>query len=468
MKYGNSVILASSLGSFLSVVNSTSLLIAIPTIMVDLDTSFFMVLWILISYSLTLTVFSPIFGKYSDRIGRKKLYSSGYIFFFVGSIIAGSSPNSNILVISRAIQGVGGALLFSNSLAIITDTFKAIDLKRAIAINAAVIGFGTAVGPIVGGLLTVLNWRSIFFFNAPIALIGYVVSWRYLKEISREHESRRFDYGGAALFSAFMVLVIVPVSMGPFIGWTDPPIPIMLVLSVVSLLVFAVIEGRTEDSMISTELFRNRIFSYAALSTLLNSVSRYSLIFILILYLQGPAGFSPMITGFLMIPYAGSMGAMSYYSSLLMDHASGKLLQVAGLLLVSVGAFLFTFSISVFNYIPIAILMIVTGLGIGIFYTPNNSALMLSVRPGNRGVAAAIRTLFLNMGSVIGMTMVFTVVASFVSMQTVGDIFLGTLITGIRVPTSAFTEGLVIAFVVSGLFSLIAVPLIVKKARQSS
>jgi EmrB/QacA subfamily drug resistance transporter len=468
MKYGNGVILASSLGSFLSVVNSTSLLIAIPTIMVELNTSFFMVLWILISYSLALTVFSPIFGKYSDRIGRKKLYSSGYIFFFVGSIIAGFSPDSSFLVVSRVIQGVGGALLFSNSLAIITDTFKAIDLKKAIAINAAVIGFGTAIGPIVGGVLTTLNWRAIFFFNAPIALIGFFISWRYLREISRDLVTRRFDYGGAVLFSVFLVLLIVPISIGPFIGWTDPPVLIMLVLSIASLLSFMFLEGRSEDSMISTEMFHNRSFSYTSFSTLLNSVSRYSLIFILILYLQGPAGFSPLAAGFLMIPYAGSMGAMSYYSSSLMDHVSGKLLQATGLLLVSAGSFIFPFSISVFNYIPVAILMIVTGLGIGIFYTPNNSALMLSVGPGNRGVAAAIRTLFLNMGSVIGMTLVFTVVASFVSMQTVGDIFLGTLSTGVHVSDPAFTQGLAIAFVVSGLFSLVAIPLLGKVEKRTT
>lgn len=462
MNYGNSVILASSLGSFLSVVNATSLLIAIPTIMIDLNTSFFLVLWILISYSLALTVFSPVFGKYSDRIGRKKLYSSGYIFFFIGSIIAGLSPDSVILILSRIIQGVGGALLFSNSLAIITDTFKALELKRAIAINAAVIGFGTAVGPIIGGLLTALNWRSIFFFNAPLALAGYFISWRSLREVKREIEPSKFDYRGSLLFSMFLIFMIVPLSVGPFVGWTSVYILVMLSVSVVSVLLFVILEDRTSDPLISMNLFRRGAFSSAAFSTLLNSISRFSLIFILILYLQGPAGFSPLFAGFLMIPYAGAMGFMSYYSSSLMNRLSGRILQIAGLLLVSAGSFIFPLVISEFEYAPIAILMTMTGLGIGIFYTPNNSTLMLSVEPGNRGVAAAIRTLFLNMGSVIGMTMVFTVVASFVPMQTVGAIFLGSLSTGASISATAFIDGLTLSFIFSGIFSLIAVPVLGK------
>jgi EmrB/QacA subfamily drug resistance transporter len=459
MKYGDKVILTSSLGSFLSVVNSTSLLIAVPTIMIDLNTTFFLVLWILISYSLALTVFSPIFGKYSDKIGRKKLYSSGYIFFFIGSMTAGISVNADMLIISRLIQGIGGALLFSNSLAILTDTFKALELKRAIAINAAVIGVGTAIGPIIGGLLTALNWRTIFFFNAPIALVGYFISWRTLTEVKRELIPGKFDYRGSILFSSFLILIIISLSTGPFIGWTDPLIIAMFAVSIASLVSFALMEKRTGDPLINMGIFGRKAFSSAAFSTLLNSVSRFSLIFILILYLQGTAGFSPLIAGFLMVPYAGAMGLMSYYSSSLMGHMGGKSLQIIGLAMVGVGSIAFPFTLGAFDYTLVSMLMILTGLGIGIFYTPNNSALMLSVDPGNRGVAASIRTLFLNIGSVVGMTMVFTIVASFVPMTTVGNIFIGSLSTGIHIPTAAFNEGLAISFIAAGIFSLIAIPI---------
>ena len=392
MKYGDKVILTSSLGSFLSVVNSTSLLIAVPTIMIELNTTFFLVLWILISYSLALTVFSPIFGKYSDKIGRKKLYSSGYIFFFIGSMTAGISVNADMLLISRLIQGIGGALLFSNSLAILTDTFKAIELKRAIAINSAVIGVGTAIGPIIGGLLTALNWRTIFFFNAPIALVGYFISWRTLTEVKRELLPGKFDYRGAILFSSFLILIIVSLSTGPFIGWTDPLIIAMLVVSIASLVSFTLIEKITVDPLINMNLFGRKAFFSASFSTLLNSVSRFSLIFILILYLQGTAGFSPLIAGFLMVPYAGAMGFMSYYSSSLMGRIGGKSLQITGLAMVGLGSIAFPLTLGAFDYTFVSMLMILTGLGIGIFYTPNNSALMLSVDPGNRGVAASIRT----------------------------------------------------------------------------
>lgn len=460
MVSANRIIAASVIGTFLSVLNTTSLLIAVPTILVDLHTNFFVVLWILILYSTTLTVLSPIFGKYSDNIGRRKLYLTGYITFFAGSMIAGFSPDTSLLAVARVVQGIAGALLFSNSLAILTDTFKSVQLQRAIGINTAVVGIGMAIGPVLGGILTEITWRAIFFFNAPIALIGYFISVVSIREVSRSGTRRVFDGRGALIFSSFLLSFTVGLTLGPFIGWANPLVILLFIITGVSMVLFLFLEKRASDPIMDPGLFRNRIFSSAVSSSLLNSISRYATIFVLILYLQGPAGFSPLISGLLMSPFAVLMGGVSYYSSRLMGRVSERNLQLIGLFLVLVASIIFAFSDRSFNYIILAVLMAVSGSGIGLFSTPNSSDIMTSVPPNVRGVAASNRTLFLNLGQVIGMTMVFTIVASFVPISTVGKVFVGTLIGQGSIQASGFVMGLSIGFLAAGISSLAAILLI--------
>ena len=470
MSRGDGVIVASSLGSFLAVVNTTSLLIAIPTILVDLHTNFLVVLWIIIAYSIALTVLSPVFGKYSDMVGRKKMYVTGYLVFFVGSLAAGLSPTAYFLVAARIVQGIAAALLFSNSLAILTDTFRSVDLQRAIGINTAVVGLGMAIGPLVGGLLTEITWRAIFYFNAPLALAGYFVAARSIEPISKESSGHGFDSHGAIVFSVFLVSTVISLTLGPFLGWSSIITEVLIALAFVSLAAFVVVERRSGDPMLDPGMFRNRRFSGAIFSSLLNAVSRSLLIFILILYLQGPVGFTPLYSGLLMTPYAAFMGVTSFYSSRLMKRFSEQALQSAGLLLITAASFLLAATASHYDYLVLGVLMSVAGAGIGLFSTPNSAVIMTSVNPGERGVAASKRTLFMNMGSVSGMTLVFTILASYVPVSVIGAVFLGTVTGAGRVSTDGFVTGLAASYVLAGLSSLVPLMLVAfsRSRRKSS
>ncbi len=183
---------------------------------------------------------------------------------------------------------MGAACLFSNSLAIITDAFRGTELQRAMGVNAAVVGFGTAIGPIVGGALTQITWRLIFLANAPIAALGYALSGSGgVAEEPRAKVSIEMDWAGSAAFSALVTILIVYLTLSPIIGWTGTTLA-MPIAALVLLAAFIYVERRAENPpIINPSIFRNRKFSFTITSTLLNSITRYSLILLLALYLQG-------------------------------------------------------------------------------------------------------------------------------------------------------------------------------------
>lgn len=451
------------IGSFLAVVNTTSLLIAIPQIMIQLKMSFFTVLWIIISYSISLTVLSPILGKHSDRVGRKKLYSLGYLFFFAGSMIAGFGINGGMIIAARVVQGAGGALLFSNSLAIITDSFKGMEMKRSMGVNGAIVAFSTAIGPVIGGIMTMITWRAVFFFNAPIALAGYAWSLRSLRESNLQLARKKIDYLGAVSLSVSLISFISYLTLSPMIGWFGELTIGILIVSAVSLIYFIIEERRSTHPLIEISLFKNSRFLSSTVAVFLNSIARFSVVFLLILYLQGPAGFNAFFTGVLIMPYAVSMGLMSYYVGPLMKKIKEENLEIIGLAFSGVGILSLSITRLYFPYILLSAIMVVVGIGLGTFYTPNNTVLMLSVGPTERGIAAGIRSLTLNIGSVIGMTLVFTILASIVSIQTIGNVFLG--LSGGMTPVEAmlFVKGLDFSYLIIGVLALLPIAALWKK-----
>jgi EmrB/QacA subfamily drug resistance transporter len=465
MSRGNIVLVITSLGSFLSVLNSTSLLIALPSMMVDLKMSFFLVIWVLTAYSIALAVLSPVLGKYSDVRGRKNIYSIGYLIFFIGSLLAGVSPNSLLVLVARILQGAGAACLFSNSLAIITDNFKGVELQRAMGINAAVVGLGTAIGPILGGALTQLTWRLVFLFNAPIAILGYLISVKSLPSDSVSGRNIKMDWLGSIIFSMLMIILIAYLTLGPIIGWLgeDASMPISALILLVMLIL---IEGRAREPMINPNIFSNKRFSLAITSTLLNSIIRYSLILLLVLYLQGPAGYTPLEAGLIMTPYAVAMGLSSFYSPKLIKYINSDTIQSIGSSLIGTASFVLAMSPLPLVFMLIA--MVMGGTGMGLFYTPNNTSIMLSVEPVQRGIAAGLRILMLNLGSAVGTAVVFAVLATVEPMQLIGNVFLGlTTSLGYR-DKSLFIRGIDISFIMIGIISISTIALLILHKKQEA
>ncbi|MCY0852091.1 MAG: MFS transporter [Thermoplasma acidophilum] len=444
-------ITVTSIGSLLAVINSTSLLISLPTIMISLHTTFFFVIWILVIYPLVMTIGAPLFGRYSDFVGRNRLYALGYLFFISGSIVAALSPYATILLAARLLQGVGGALLFSNSLAIIADAFRQDELKWAIGTNSLVIGIATAIGPLVGGLLTAINWRYVFAFNVPFGIAGYAMALK-LREIEKRRV--RINWKPAIFFSTFIVFIVIYLTFAPPNLWLNPVEVIYLFISVVSLVLFVLLSRGRDDSLIDISLFRIRPFATQSVATFLNSITRYSALLIAIIMLQGPLGISPLESSIMVIPYAVSLSLSSYLvGNIDAKRFEGHLIY-AGLFLSFFGSVVLSLVRSV--NVPFYLGLVMVGFGIGLFYTPSNAILMSAAPPDRRGSAAGIRTVILNLGSVIGMSMVFTIVALYVPETALSSAFLGIKIPGFEAVKMSFLKGISITFLVSGMASLLA------------
>lgn len=465
--YGRKIITVTGTGTFLSVVNTSSLIIAIPTILLDLKISFFLAIWIIVAYSLALTVLTPILGKYSDIVGRKRLYSYGYLVFFAGSVVSTIATRGDILLTGRIIQGIGGAFLFSNSLAIITDTFRAVELREAMGINAAILAFGTSIGPLVGGLLTDLTWRAIFIFNIPISLAGFFLSTRYVRDIAAAKKGH-IDLMGAVLLSGTIILGIIFLTVLPGVHNVTPSILILAISTLVFFLLFWKQEHSSPRPIINPEIMRNHTMSISALALVFGSLSRFSVLLLLTLFFQGPLKFSPLLAGILLIPLAGSMGVFSFLSGFIKQRISDTALEVTGLVFTGIGAILLAFLLVIRgSFMSMAIAMIIVGAGSGVFYTPNSTIIMLSVPATMRGETAGIRTLMVNLGSVMGLTLVFMLISSYVPSEIVNSIFLGLTQVGMAQYITLFYTASEIVLLLSGVLSLIPVPLIFAQEKRN-
>ncbi len=459
-EYGKKILAVTSTGSFLSVVNSSSLLIAIPSIIIDIHLSFFLAIWVIVAYSLALTVLTPVLGKYSDLVGRKRLYTSGYLVFFLGSLISSVSFSGTLILLGRIIQGIGGALLFSNSLAILTDTFDTASLGKAMGINAAIIALGTSIGPLIGGILTEFSWRWIFVFNMPIALYGFFASRRNVRDMP-SRSSGKIDLTGGVLLSSAVVIAIIFMTVLPGISVASPLFLGLLAALIILISAFVYQEIQSARPIIDPVLFKIRTFLVSIIALIGGSIARFSIMFILILFLQGPLDISPLEAGVFIIPLAGSMGVMSYVSGSIKRRVSQTTLEALGLLFSGLGAiFLGLFAFRAHDYLLYGIFMVIAGAGNGLFYTPNSTVIMLSVPPGKRGETAGVRTLMLNMGSVIGLTMVFLIISGFVPSSIVNSIFLGISTPAVIRYSILFTQAAKLAFFVAGVVSIVPVPFV--------
>ena len=454
--YGRRIILTTSMGTFLAVVNSSSLLVSIPQIIYQLHISFFTALWVIVSYSLVLTFLTPIFGKYSDAIGRKKMYSTGYIVFFIGSLVSSISFNGTGLIIGRIIQGIAGALLFSNSLAIITDSFRPDQLRNAMGINAAFIAMGTAIGPLIGGVLTVISWRTIFIFNMPFAIFGFIYSTKFIREM-KVRQKPSLDWVTAGLLSVFLVSLIVYLTVLPGSVLLNPFYLSLAIFSLVIFILFVLAERHSEKPILNREIFRNRKFDVTVYALVASSILRFSVLFGLILLFQGPFGLTPLMAGIYILPYAGSMGIASFVTGRVKKMGIDIKYETYGLLASFAGAILLGI-VTIFSgsYLLMIAPMLVVGAGNGLFYTPNTTVMMTSVAAGRRGEASGIRTLMNNLGSVLGLTLVFLILTDEVSATVIDRIFFGISIsiTGSVLHSFYLSEFLIM--LISGILCLTA------------
>ena len=424
-----------TLGVLMASINGTILIIALPAIFAGIHVNPLnqgqssLLLWVLLGFNVATTIFLVAFGRISDTYGRVKLYNLGFAIFTLGSILLFITPSQGIageweLIIFRFIQGIGGAFLFSNSTAILTDAFPANQRGFALGLNQIASVGGSVIGLVVGGLLAVVNWRLIFLVSVPVGLIGTIWGYISLKEMAKTRDSKHLDFFGNITFALGLLAILIGLTYGilPYgkspMGWSNPWIITALVVGVVLLLAFIQIERMVRDPMFHLDLFKNQAFSLGNLSGLLSSIARGGLQFMLIIWLQGiwlplhgvSYANTPLLAGVATLPQMVGFLLAGPLSGWISDRLGARWFGFAGMMVSGVGFFLLNTLPADFSYIWFAIYVFIIGAGMGMFASPNTSMVMNAVPPRFRGVASGMRATFLNGGMMMSMGIFFSIV----------------------------------------------------------
>lgn len=455
-KYKWIALSCTSIGALFSVLSGSTLMIALPVIMKDLNAGMGVVTWILMGYMLSLTILVPSIGRIADMFGRKKLYVSGFTIFTLSSFLCAISQTGIQLLIFRLIQSIGASLMVANSTAIVADAFPKKELGKAMGINSMIISIASIVGPVLGGFLISIGWRSIFYINIPIGIIGTLWAAFQLKESAVEKEKQRFDFKGTITFSTGMLALLIALSIGGFTGWLNGAVIGLLVLAFLLLYLFVHIENKSESPMLDLRLLKNRVLAFAYASNLLNGIARGAVTFLLIFFFQGIKGIDPIQAGILLAPFALSMMVVSPISGFLCDKYGARVLSSVGLLVSAVGLFGMMFITQNTSIMELTIWMLIMGFGSGMFFSPNTSAIMGIVPADKRGIAAGVRTMANNAGSVLSIAISMAIISSSISPQAMQALFIGTQVGAEGIAIGQFVSGLRVAFTISFLFSIIA------------
>ena len=392
-----------AIGTFMSTLDGSIVNVALPTISNQLNSNLSTLQWVVTAYLLTITSLLPVFGRLADLVGRKKVFGLGFLVFIFGSALCGLAQNIWFLVGARVIQAVGAAMLMSNSAAIITSIFPPKERGKALGLTGTVVALGSLTGPALGGILIdFASWRSIFYINVPIGLIGFAAVLLILPNDVPSKEKESFDFLGASTFTVGMLLVLLGITNGEDWGWSSFPVLLSLVLGMSSLLLFVLTERKVKHPIIHLSLFRNRPFLIGNLSGGLSFVAMFANNMILPFYLQGILNYRPAQVGLLLMVFPIVMAIVAPISGHASDKFGPIVLTTSGLVITGLGLFYFsTLSATTsFSYIlPGPMLM---GLGAGMFQSPNNSSVMSSVPPQKLGIAGGINSLVRNLGMVIG------------------------------------------------------------------
>ncbi|MGZ4904322.1 MAG: MFS transporter [Halobacteriota archaeon] len=449
-----------TIGALMAAIDASAVIIALPTIMAELQASFVTIMWVLLAYMLILAAVVPVVGRLADMLGRKSLYNLGFVIFTIGSLLCGlSQPQYHglDLVVYRMIQGVGGALLLTNSAVIVTDAFRKGRVGFGLGVNGIAFSAGFLLGPVVGGVLTAISWRLVFLVNVPIGIIGTIWGILQLREPVELTKGQRFDWKGSLTFTVGLAALLLAVSLFAFPVTAMWVTYLLCVVAAMSLALFFVVEQSAPEPMLDLRLFKNRVFAYACSANALNGLAQGAVLFVLTFFLQGPYGYDPLTAGIRLAPFGAAFLVVGPISGHLSDRYGARLLATAGLL-VSAGALLALATVtSATPYWLLAVYMAFMGGGSGLFASPNTNAVMSAVKPSERGVASGVRAMLMNTGRMLAIAIAFPLVLSQIPEVTLFHVFLyGGGLSATPQVLAAFEFGMHEAFVVSAVFTVFA------------
>ena len=424
-----------TIGVLIATINGTITLISLPAIFRGIHLSpfeagsFVYLIWILMGFNIVTATLLVTFGRLSDIFGRVRLFNLGFAIFTAGSILLFVTPGTGttaalLLVIFRIIQGVGAAFLFSNSSAILTDAFPSHERGKALGINQVAALGGSFIGLILGGILSIYNWRYVFLVSVPVGLLGTFWSYWKLKETAVIKKDQKIDYIGNLTFGSGLTIALIAITYGllPYgnstTGWANPIVIAGLSVGILLLILFPIVEMKVKQPMFRMSLFKIRAFAAGNLSSLLSAIGRGGVMLMLIILLQGiwlplhgyQYAVTPFWAGIYMIPMTVGFLVMGPLSGWLSDKYGARILSTMGMVIVAVAFLVLSALGPNFNYWVFGATLFIMGAGNGMFSAPNTAAIMNSVPADSRGAASGMMTTIMNAGMTASLGLFFTIV----------------------------------------------------------
>jgi EmrB/QacA subfamily drug resistance transporter len=389
---GRWVVAVTVLGSGIAALDATVVSIALPSIGREFGTGVGALQWVVSGYTLTLAAFLLVGGSLGDRIGRRRVYGIGVVWFAVASVLCGVAPGAGFLIVTRLLQGVGAALLTPGSLAILQASFAPLDRARAIGAWSGLGGVATAAGPLVGGyLITVASWRWVFFINVPIAAVVVLLGARHVPESHDPDVTGPIDVPGALLGVTFLAGTTFAFIEAPTLGWSSPLVQAMAVLGALALVAFLVVEHRSNAPLLPLRMFRTRQFAATNAVTFVVYAALAGATFLLPVELQVVSGYTPLASGLALLPITIIMLTLSARSGQLATRIGPRLQMSVGPLVLAVGLALLVRATDGTTYIVYVLpAVLVMGLGLATTVAPLTSTAMGSAPAQHAGVASAV------------------------------------------------------------------------------
>ncbi len=444
------VLIIAASASFLTPFISSAVYVALPSIGKDLNANAIILGWIATAYLLAAGMFSVPFGKLADIKGRNKILVVGLTIFVIGSILSALTTDAIMLIAFRAVQGIGGAMIFATVMAIISSAFPLSERGKALGINAGVVYAGLTLGPLVGGFLTqVFGWRSVFLICVPIGMFAILLSFFGLKGEETIKCEEKFDFIGALLFSTFLLFLIY--------GFANFNAPYLL-LGIALLVVFVLYEKRVESPILDVTLFtKNITFSFSSFSALLCYAATAAVAFMFSLYLQYVRGLSPANAGVILLSRPSIMIVFAPLAGWLSDKIEPRIVSSVGLCIITISLFLMSTLTFKTPLSLIVLYLVLLGLGSAIFTSPNTNAIMSSVERRFFGVASAIVATMRLTGQLLSVTIGIAVFYLFMGNAKIVPEHYGLLLKSIK-----------LSFVVFTAISFVAIFLSLKRGRIHS
>ena len=446
------ILIATCLFTFMSTLDGSIVNIAMPTISNNLSINMSDAEWIVSLYMITICCLLIFWGKISDTVGKVKIFRIGTFIFILGSLFCGISSTLKLLLLSRIIQAIGASMTMATNYGIITENFPPEMRGKSLGILGSFVSLGSIAGPGIGGIiLQKLTWHYIFLINIPIGIFAIILGNFVFPKSKIKNTTLNLDYLGFILFDISIISLFMGIFIGQVTGFKNYIVIVLFILSTIALIMFVLREKNIENPLIDLNIFNSKAFSLGLLCAILVFSSNLFMNTLIPFYLENTLKLSTLLSGIILMCIPITMVVVAPISGTLSDKIGSEGLTFVGLSIVCISQLLLIFIGLKTNLYFLVFICLLTGTGVGLFQSPNNSIIMSSVSPNYLGIAGSINSLARNLGMVIGLSLSTTILYSAMSSHA------GYKVTSyIYGNDNLFLYGMHIAFLVSFILCLIA------------